>query len=225
MPYSLPTDFWPTVTDPPLVQSKSVCNLGVYLNEELTLETHVNKTVGTCFSLIRVLRKLLPLLPAQMRSLVIRSVILSRLDYCNSLLLESPKFRTGRLQRIQNMAAKLALSRPRYSSPTQALADLHWLPIEQRIFFKSLCIVFKSLHGLGPIPLQNKFHWYVPSRCLRSSAANWVKVPSTRRARWGGKAFSVAAAKLWNKLPQELCKTPFLLPFRKKIKTCLFPRI
>lgn len=75
----------------PLIPSETVRNLGVSLDCKLSLESQVNKTVGSCFSPIRILPKILPLLPSQARTLVVGSVILSRLDYCNALLLEYPK--------------------------------------------------------------------------------------------------------------------------------------
>lgn len=199
VPLPLPANFWPIPTDKPLIPSEAVRNLGIVFDDKLSLETQVNKMVGTCFSLIRALQKILPILLTPARALVV-----SRLDYCNALLLEAPNFLIRRLQRIQTIAAKLALKRSCRSSASLSLKELHWLPVLQRTHFKSLCIVFKALHGLGPKPLQNKFEWYVPTRSLRSSSANLVNVPRFRRTRFGGRAFSSAATRLWNELPSNL---------------------
>lgn len=78
------------------------------------------------------------MLPTTARAVVTSSIILSRLDYCNALLLESPKFLIECLQRIQTIAAKLVLKKPHCFSGSLALAELHWLPVPQRIQFKSL---------------------------------------------------------------------------------------
>ena len=44
----------------------------------------------------------------------------------------------ARLQRIQNMAARLIALKPKRESITPVLCDLHWLPVKLRIVFK-LC--------------------------------------------------------------------------------------
>lgn len=156
-PCQLPANFWPIPMDKPLTPSEAVRKLGAIMNEKLSLETHVNKTVGTSFSLVRVLRKILPMLPIPTRAQLVRSIVLSRLDYCNAPLLEAPKYLIERLQRCQTIAAKLALMKSRQSSAFLGLRELHWLPVSQRIQFKSLCTFFKALYGLGPKPLQSKF--------------------------------------------------------------------
>ena len=56
--------------------------------------------------------------------------ILSRLDYCNSVLAGLPRCTNEPLQRVLNAAARLVLHlRPR-DHVTHALQQLHWLPIE-----------------------------------------------------------------------------------------------
>ena len=48
-----------------------------------------------------------------------------------------------KLQRVQNAAARLAMNIGKYSHVTQALQDLHWLPVHAGIDFKILILVFK----------------------------------------------------------------------------------
>ena len=53
----------------------------------------------------------------------------SRIDYCNSLY-------RNKLQRVQNMCARLICNENKYCLITPLLADLHWLPVKFRIEFK-----------------------------------------------------------------------------------------
>lgn len=223
VPRPLPPGFWPTTSFNSPVSVRQVRNLGVQLDCNLQLDAHVNKIVNTCLSLLRLLRKILPSLPCSVRPEVVRSIILSRLDYCNALLLGAPGSLLKQLQRIQNMAAKLALGRPRAASSSLALKELHWLPIDQRVRFKALCIVFRALHGSGPAVLQRKFGWYLPGRALRSSHAFLTRVPRIKRVRMGGRSFSYVASRLWNGLPLGLRKKDQLIQFKKELKTYLFP--
>lgn len=219
----LPANFWPDKSNNILNSANTVRNLGVLLDSNLQLNSQVNKTVTTCLSLLRALRKILPLLPISARSQVVQSVVLSRIDYCNALLLGAPDSLLRKLQRVQTMAAKLALNRTCTASASLALKDLHWLPVVQRVRFKALCIVFRALHKTGPKTLQNKFVWHCPIRTLRS--ANLAHVPRAKKARTGGRSFSVAASSLWNALPPELWQINDLISFKKDLKTSLFPRV
>ena len=52
------------------------------------------------------------------------------------------------LQVLQNKASKVILNRPLYSSSTQALAVLKWLPLEKRRFQRRCVHVCKCINGL-----------------------------------------------------------------------------
>jgi len=59
-------------------------------------------------------------------------------------------------------------------------------------------------------------------RPLRSSATNRLVVPSYRLSSVGSRAFPVAAAKIWNALPDNLVSATSLQTFRRHLKTFLF---
>ena len=59
---------------------------------------------------------------------------------------------------IQNAAERLTMNIGKYSHITQALQDLHWLPVRARIHFKILILVFKAIHdGALSIPQKSRF--------------------------------------------------------------------
>ena len=76
------------------------------------------------------------------------SLVIPHLDYANALLGGLPKCSIEQLRRVQNIAAKIVLGKGRYDTSTRCLPELHWLPIQQRIEFKIITLVHKSLHGL-----------------------------------------------------------------------------
>jgi len=63
----------------------------------------------------------------------VRALVLSRLDYCNSLLYGTTSQNLQRLQLLQNHAAKLVYNKPKFTRVTPLLNDLHWLPISREL--------------------------------------------------------------------------------------------
>ena len=84
--------------------------------------------------------------------------ILSRLDYCNSLLAGCPKYLLSKLQKVQNNAAKLIFRITRSAHITPMLHSLHWLPIEQRIKYKLFLLCFKVISHQAPVYLSELLH-------------------------------------------------------------------
>ena len=73
------------------------------------------------------------------------SLILSRLDYCNSLLAGIPENKLNN-QHMQNHAARLVLGKSRHASATTLLRTLHWLSVKARIQYKIACLCFQCIY-------------------------------------------------------------------------------
>jgi len=72
--------------------SKSVRDFGVQLGSELTMKTHISKIVSCCHHQLHRIRQVRRLVGQDVAQQLVSAFILSRLDYCNSLL--------SRLQRL-----------------------------------------------------------------------------------------------------------------------------
>ena len=68
--------------------------------------------------------------------------------------LHSRRVPLNKLQRVQNMAARLITNTPRFCHITPVLCQLYWLPVGVRIKFKVILITFKAIHGLVPYYIQ-----------------------------------------------------------------------
>ena len=77
-------------------------------------------------------------------------------------------------------------------SAKEWLKELHWLPIQQRIDFKILVLVFKSLKKQASKYLQEPIVKKEQKReGLRSSTKhNLLEIPSTKRKPFTARAFS-----------------------------------
>ena len=66
--------------------SENIKSLGVVFDQKLTFENHVKAVCRTCYFHIKSLRMLRPSLDTGTAETIGHSIIMSRLDYCNSLL-------------------------------------------------------------------------------------------------------------------------------------------
>ena len=135
-----------------------------------------------------------PFLTREAAQLLVQSLVISRLDYCNSLLTGLPASAIKPLQRIQNAAARLVFNLPKFSHVTPVFRDLHWLPVVARIKFKTMVLAYKAVDGTA--------------RSLRSTTSAGRLVPPSLRASKGRLAksqlFSVLGPQWWNELPAVL---------------------
>ena len=92
------------------------------------------------------------LAPEATKSLV-HAFIMSRLDYGNALPAGLPLEHLKKLQRIQNIVARIITFTLRRDHITPILKQLHWLPIKRRIEFKILLLVFRCINGTAPLYL------------------------------------------------------------------------
>ena len=64
---------------------------------------------------------------------VVQALILSRLDYCTSLLVGTPDCHLSHLQHIQNMACRVVCSLRKYDQVMASMKALYWLKIREHI--------------------------------------------------------------------------------------------
>ena len=81
---------------------------------------------------------------------ITHALISSRLDFGNGLLFSSPHNLLAKLQRLQNAAARVVTLSNKYSHITPVLKSLHWLPVEKRVVFKIILLLFHCMHGSAP---------------------------------------------------------------------------
>jgi len=150
------------------------------------------------------------------------SLILTRMDYCNSVLYGAPSSSIQILQRAQNNAARIVLQAPRRSHARPLLRDLHWLPIQHRIEYKVAVLTFKSRSSAtAPTYLSRHIKARVSERTLRSSTAPLLDKPFTRTD-FANRAFRCSAPTVWNSLPETIIRCDSLSRFKSKLKTYFF---
>ena len=203
------------------VASEPVRNLGAMFDSLLIMAPHVKSVVKKSSFHLRNIGKARHVLTEDATKTVMQSLVMSRLDYCNALLIGIQQDLIAKLQRLQNSAARIVSRTRKYEHITPVLIKLHWLPIKFRIQFKVLLLVYKALNGLAPKYIKELLVPYKPRRHLRSEAKGLLDEPRTR-LKFGDRAFSISAPRLWNALPQHLKDSTSCQAFKKCLKTHLF---
>jgi len=138
---------------------------------------------------------------------LVQAFISCRLDYCNSVLAGVPDVYLQRLRSVQNAAARLVFGARCHDHITPVFVSLHFLPVRQRIIYKTAVLVWKCLHDAAPRYLADlcvPAHSMRGHQQLRSTASGTLLVPL---ARTGHRSFAVNGPRTWNSLPADL-RTP-----------------
>ena len=89
----------------------SVKYLGVKTDQTLSMQDQISSVYLASFLELRRLASLRPYLSKRTSARLVAALITSRLDYCNSVSAGLPAEHIGRLQRVQDSAARLVLKK------------------------------------------------------------------------------------------------------------------
>lgn len=206
---------------------RSVRDLGIYIDSDLSMKAHVSKTISGCFAALRQIRSIRRSLTRPVLKSLVASLVLSRLDYGIATLAGLPARQLNRLQSVLNAAARLVCHGRKYDHITPLLYDLHWLRVPERITFRLSVLVYRCQCGQAPSYLADELHRIADDggrQGMRSASTASLLVPATKRSTIGDRAFPVAAARAWNSLSAEATSSPSLTVFKRQLKTELFRR-
>ena len=116
----------------------------------MNFHEQVNKLCKTSFYFLYNIRKIRKYLTKEVTATLVHALVISRLDYCNSLmyghyqLIKSLNYR----EYVQNSAARLVYMVPKFVHISPLLKELHCLPVKYRIEFKILTLTFQGIHQL-----------------------------------------------------------------------------
>ncbi|KAI4888357.1 hypothetical protein NFI96_032621 [Prochilodus magdalenae] len=152
----------------------------LHLHVLYKLASNIANLTRSCRFLLYNIWRIRPFLSQEATQLLVQSLVISRLDYCNLLLAGLPLRAIRPLQLVQNAAARLIFNLPKFTHVTPLLRSLHWLPVVARIRFKTLMLAYKVKNGPAPPYLMAMVKSRAVPRALRASSTARLEPPSLR---------------------------------------------
>ena len=119
------------IGEDPLTPMDMVCNLGIFMDKYLKNKDHINRITSSTYNILKKVCQSRSLLDKNTTKIIVQALVLSKLDYCNSLLFGSPEYQMDKLQHIKNMACRVIFQLRKHDHITHHLKLLHWLKIRE----------------------------------------------------------------------------------------------
>ena len=169
------------------------------------MNAHVSNIARTCYLELRRLASIRRFLTSTATATLVSAFVLSRIDYCNSLLFGSTHDVTSHLQRILNYAAQVILRLPKSSSITIHLKSHHLLPVKVRSTYKIACLCCHS--STAPSYFADMLH-KKPSHTRNTRSSSYIipllNIPAHSKATLGDRSSSFASSSVWNSIPNDV---------------------
>jgi len=185
---------------------KQVCStkyLGVYLDQHLTWQVHVNYVFN------RVRRKLFAMgrvkTSSQVLQLLYQAYIVPIIDYCDTVWSLSNSTDTGRLERLHSKFTSSIQSSDSF--------NLRSTLSERRVYHMALQ-VFKIVNNISPSYLHNTFSFAVNVSGRFGRNQHRLFVPRVR-TNYGKRSLAYRGTVIWNRLPPALYSAKTVSAFKK----------
>ena len=207
-----------------ILLADKVRDLGVIVDSSLTFDEHINNVVRTANFHLKNIASIRKYLNEDATKLLINSLVISRVDYCNSLYYNLPNYRLRKLQMILNRAARLIVCISPREHITPILINLHWLPVKARVIFKLCVLTYQAVNTGEPLYLKNCLKRYAvgPGVHTRLSSDDFRLVEPRAMTTLGTRTFKHCAPRLYNELPTSVKCAKNIFHFKKLLKTHLF---
>ena len=127
-----------------IMPSPAARNIGAVFDSKMSMVCHVKYTCRIAYYHLRNIASIRSCLTQKTAVRLIYSLVISRIDYANSLLHGIPDCLNNKLQRVQNVADRLVVRCHRWDHIAPVLKKLHWLLVKQRIHYVILLLAFRA---------------------------------------------------------------------------------
>ncbi len=198
-----------------IVPSSSLKNLGIYFDQNMTFDSHVNKISGKIFSTIIYINRIKDNFSKSARKTVMQSLVLSIINYGIKVWGTTNKTHMYTIQKLQNFAAKVALGgAAKHEHATPFLRELGWLRIKEK-YMLELGIMMYNVTRSSPNAI---YHMPLVSELstVNTRQQQQLYVPKYNTCT-GARSTLVAGPRLWNSLPPHIRDAHSLYTFKNQL--------
>ena len=134
------------------------------LKKNVNLKKHISKVKQSGFYMVSNLGRIRNLLTTELRPMLVKQLILFKVDYHNGLYANLPKCEIKKLQSVVNAAVRFIYNAGRRVPAKPLLIKAHILPVKYRIKYKICLLTHKALNGELPDYMCTLIKQYVPRR-------------------------------------------------------------
>ena len=186
-------------------ESHVVRNLGVLFDRHLSWDAHVTSVVNKCIGLLIGLRHLRRYLPASVMPTIVRSLIISRVNYRISVYGHGTAQNERKLMKVVNFAARMVTGLRKFDRVSSARDDLRLLAPRRMCDVRIMLVAHSAQFSGQPTELASLFETNAAARAGdRVTRSDHQLRPPAMRTATGQQAFAFRAAKLLNALDTEM---------------------
>ena len=207
-------------------------SLGVKLDASLNMERQVNSVKKKCSWTLMNIQTISCYLDENVKLMLVKQLIISKLDYCNALYMNIGKTRLRKLQSILNSCIRFIYKiTDRNIDLLPFFKKSHILPLNERIIFKVALLCYKITYNTAPSYLKDLVQFHEPTETSKATRRQpsedhtRMVLPKMCRDTGSDKCFSNYAPVVWNALPFELRRIKEIDGFKKKLKNHLYDSI
>ena len=182
--------------------------LGVTLNHNLSWEEHISCVISKVNSKLALLRHIKGCLPIETRKLFSNAHILSYMDFCSNVWGNSPHVQDLFLAQKRVARTILDIKGKAIISPENRthnlLSHLNWMCIQDRINYRQVTMVFKSINGLAPQYMSDMFNFATNRENTRQYNRKVLTVPPGKHKVVFEQSYKYSSVQLWNKVKPEI---------------------
>ena len=217
------------VIEPTECKDDKWTSLGIKFDESLSMERQINCVKQKCSWTMGNMRTIRGYLDFGVKIMMVKQLVILRVDFCNALYINLPKRLIKKLASILNNGIRFIFDIKDYKEDLiPYYKEAHILPIVHRINFKVCLLCYKALNSMAPSYFKDLLQPEIyaserPSTRLRPSDDTLrLKVPPLSKTKLGIRRFSYYAPNTWNDIPFYIRSSPNVEQFKKLLKTHLF---
>jgi hypothetical protein len=200
-----------------------VRSLGVLFDSTLKFRHHIDYVCRLSYGNLRMLHRLRKCLSNSQFSIFAHALVLSRIDYCPTVLYGADKAELKKLQRVIKATFRATYRLKKSERISEKMKNQGWLSVEDRIIMRYLMIIHNAQKFGEPQYLSHLISVNSNERSSRSQSRGDLVVRGSSSS-MGSRAFLVAAPTLWRMVSEEIRRKSNRNAFRSAVKKWLLER-